>query len=165
MRYVKHNEAELLREISCNFYDRGPALGIGSASDREVLCLLRPVCRDCPEPGTDHKRDFLSNRAHTLYLSAASSWEIAIKVALSKLRLPEPPEQYIPNRMAAMDVLGLPVEHAHALRVYALPAHHRDPSDRILIAQAQMESLTILTADPAFRPYDVEIFWAGRSKR
>jgi len=53
------------------------------------------------------------------------------------------------------------VEHAHALRVSDLPAHHRDPFDRILIAQAQTESLTILTADPAFRAYEVEIFWAG----
>jgi PIN domain nuclease of toxin-antitoxin system len=110
-------------------------------------------------------RDLLSNRAHTLYLSAASSWEIAIKAALGKLRLPESPEQYIPSRMAAMDVLGLAVEHAHALRVFALPPHHRDPFDRILIAQAQIESLTILTADPAFKAYDAEIFWAGRSRR
>ncbi len=118
-----------------------------------------------PERLNKKARDFISNRAHTLFLSAASSWEIAIKAALGKLRLPEPPEQYIPGRMAAMDVLGLPVEHAHALRVFNLPAHHRDPFDRILIAQAQMESLTILTADPAFRAYDVEIFWGGRTKR
>jgi PIN domain nuclease of toxin-antitoxin system len=114
-----------------------------------------------PERLNKMARDLLSDPAHALYLSAASSWEIAIKVALGKLRLPEPPGKYIPGRMAVLGILGLPVEHAHALRVSDLPAHHRDPFDRILIAQAQTESLTILTADPAFRAYEVEIFWAG----
>ena len=118
-----------------------------------------------PERLNKRARDILSNRSHTLYLSAASSWEIVIKAALGKLPLPEPPEKYIPSRMAAMDVLGLAVEHAHALRVSALPAHHRDPFDRILVAQAQVESLTILTVDRVFRAYDVKVIWAGRSQR
>ena len=117
-----------------------------------------------PERLNKRARDLLSDPAHTLYLSAASSWEIAIKAALGKLHLPEPPAKYIPGRMAALDVMGLPVEHVHALRVFDLPAHHRDPFDRILIAQAQTESLTVLTADRAFRAYDVEVFWAGRKK-
>lgn len=117
-----------------------------------------------PERLNKRARDLLSDPAHALYLSAASSWEIAIKAALGKLHLPAPPEKYIPERMVALDVLGLPVEHVHALRVFDLPAHHRDPFDRILIAQAQTESLTILTADPAFRAYHVEIFWAGHTK-
>jgi PIN domain nuclease of toxin-antitoxin system len=118
-----------------------------------------------PERLNRRARDLLCSRAHTLYLSAASSWEIAIKAALGKLQLPEPPGKYIPSRMADLDVLGLPIEHVHALRVFELPAHHRDPFDRILIAQAQTESLTILTADLAFRAYDVETFWAGRTKQ
>jgi PIN domain nuclease of toxin-antitoxin system len=58
-------------------------------------------------------------------------------------------------------VAGLPVAHAHALRIGALPAHHRDPFDRLLIAQAQIESLAILTADPVFERYDVEVVRAG----
>lgn len=115
-----------------------------------------------PERLNQKARDLLTDRRHTLYLSAASSWEIAIKAALGKLALPEPPEKYVPSRMAAQDILGLPVEHTHALRVFSLPSHHRDPFDRILVAQAQSESLTILTADRAFDPYDVETFWAGR---
>jgi PIN domain nuclease of toxin-antitoxin system len=105
----------------------------------------------------------LSDRAHTVYLSAASTWEIVIKVALGKLHLPEPPGKYIPSRMAALDVLSLPVEHSHALRVFHLPPHHRDPFDRILIAQAQTESLILLTADRSFAAYDVDILWAARS--
>ena len=107
----------------------------------------------------------ISDRAQSLYLSAASSWEIAIKVAVGKLQLPDAPARYIPNRMAALDIIGLPVEHAHALKVFDLPRYHRDPFDRILIAQAQAESLTLLTADPAVAAYDVEILWAGRARR
>ncbi len=98
------------------------------------------------------------------YLSAASSREIAIKAALGKLRLPEPPEKYIPSRMAAMDIRGLPIEHTHALRVFALPLRHRDPFDRMLVAQAKAESLVILTVDRIFSSYDVETVWAGHAK-
>ena len=105
-------------------------------------------------------RDLISDPGQTLFLSAASSWEIAIKAALGRLRLPESPEKYIPARMAAFNVLGLPVEHTHALRVFALPPHHRDPFDRILISQAQIEGMTILTADRSFAPYDVKTIWA-----
>ena len=64
-----------------------------------------------------------------LLLSAASSWEIAIKYALGKLPLPEPPPRYVPSRMQTSGVSALPVEHSHALRVAELPAHHRDPFD------------------------------------
>jgi PIN domain nuclease of toxin-antitoxin system len=117
-----------------------------------------------PERLNKRTRALLSDPAHTLYLSAASSWEIAIKAALGKLHLPEPPDKYVPSRMEALDIRGLPVEHAHALRVFGLPRHHRDPFDRILVAQAQTESLTILTADRAFAAYDVETIWAGASR-
>ena len=113
-----------------------------------------------PEHLNKEARDLLSDPSQVLFLSAASSWEIAIKVALKKLFLPEPPDKFIPRRMAALDILGLPIEHAHALRVFGLPVHHRDPFDRILIAQAQTEGLTILTADRVFAAYDVATLWA-----
>jgi PIN domain nuclease of toxin-antitoxin system len=113
-----------------------------------------------PELLNKKARNLLSDPSQTLFLSAASSWEIAVKAALGKLRLPEPPEKYIPSRMAAFSIIGLPVEHIHALKVFSLPAHHRDPFDRILIAQAQAESLTILTADRVFAAYDVATIWA-----
>jgi PIN domain nuclease of toxin-antitoxin system len=115
-----------------------------------------------PERLNKEARNLLSNPSQSLFLSAASSWEIAIKAAMGKLRLPEPPEKYVPSRMAAFHLIGLPVEHAHALRVFALPAHHRDPFDRILIAQAQTEGLAILTADRAFAAYDVATIWAAK---
>ncbi|WP_394826278.1 type II toxin-antitoxin system VapC family toxin [Pendulispora albinea] len=98
-----------------------------------------------------------SDPANELLLSAASAWEISIKYALGKLPLPLPPAEYVPSRMRSSGTLGLPVHHAHALHVSTLPHHHADPFDRLLIAQAQCEGLPIVTVDPAFAAYDVEV--------
>lgn len=106
-------------------------------------------------------RGVIAGARDPLYLSAASSWEIAIKVGLRKLRLPEPPGKYVPARLLEQGMNALPVEHVHALRVAALPSHHADPFDRLLVAQAQIENMTLLTADPEIPAYDVETLWAG----
>jgi PIN domain nuclease of toxin-antitoxin system len=100
-------------------------------------------------------REIVENRQHELHLSAASAWEIAIKHSIGKLQLPEPPALYVPARLDATGVRPLGIDHVHALRVSTLPPHHRDPFDRLLIAQAQIEDLTILTSDPMFDAYDV----------
>lgn len=105
----------------------------------------------------NNARELLEDRRNDLFLSAASSWEIAIKHAMGRLDLPTRPEGLIPEQMRKSGVVGLAIEHAHALRVKSLPAHHRDPFDRLLVAQAQVESLAILTADPVFQRYDVEV--------
>ncbi len=76
-----------------------------------------------------------------LFLSAASGWEIAIKVRLGRLTLPEPLETFVPEQMALNAIEGLPIQMSHALHVYTLPDHHRDPFDRLLVAQAQLENL------------------------
>jgi PIN domain nuclease of toxin-antitoxin system len=110
-----------------------------------------------PERLSTATRDLLLDERTELYLSAASAWEMAIKHGLGKLQLPAPLEHYLPSRLAAFRTTPLAVEHAHALRVAVLPAHHRDPFDRLLIAQAQIESLAILTSDRLFDRYDVEI--------
>jgi len=99
----------------------------------------------------------LEDADNELLLSAASAWEIAIKYALGRLPLPACPERYVPSRMKSSGTTGLPVEHVHALRVAELPHHHRDPFDRLLVAQAQIEDIAILTADPQFGLYDVEL--------
>ena len=96
-----------------------------------------------------------------LLLSAASSWEIAIKYAIGRLPLPEAPEIYVPSRMRASGVESLQISHSHALRVASLPRHHDDPFDRLLVAQAQLEALTIITADPALDRYDVPVLAAA----
>lgn len=90
-----------------------------------------------------------------LAVSAASSWEIAIKHEIGRLQLPEEPDRYVPSRIRMIGAQALPVEHSHALAVANLPALHRDPFDRLLIAQAQMEGMTILTADEAVARYPV----------
>jgi PIN domain nuclease of toxin-antitoxin system len=103
------------------------------------------------------------DRRSPLLLSAASSWEIAIKSALGKLELPSPPDRFVPEQLAEDGIDGLPIEHAHALRVAALPPHHSDPFDRLLVAQAQLERCALLTADPQFLSYEIDVVWAGRA--
>ena len=105
--------------------------------------------------------DVLEDPEHELFLSAASSWEIAIKHSIGKLPLPIPPADYVLSRLSDGDVLTLDVSHRHALEVARLPKHHRDPFDRILIAQARLEGLTLLTADRALEAYEVKILFAS----
>jgi PIN domain nuclease of toxin-antitoxin system len=104
----------------------------------------------------------LSSGSAEVYLSAASSWEIAIKFALRSLRLPSPPSQFIPHAMRVMALRSLDITHFHSLAAGELPRHHRDPFDRILIAQARSETMVLLTADTAFRKYDVETVFCGK---
>jgi len=113
-----------------------------------------------PEKLSESARAIVEDVGNDLLLSAASSWEIAVKFALGKLPLPMPPDEYVPARMASSGTRGLPVEHVHALRVARLPHHHRDPFDRLLVAQAMVERLPILTADPQLGAYEVEILSA-----
>jgi PIN domain nuclease of toxin-antitoxin system len=105
----------------------------------------------------------LSSPEIEVYLSAASVWEIGIKYAAGRLVLPLPPEEYIAKRLMDNGINPFPIRHGHALRAASLPLHHRDPFDRMLVAQAQMESFTLMTADGLLGDYDVEIFWAGSS--
>ncbi len=92
-----------------------------------------------------------------VFLSAASTWEIAIKYRLGKLPLPEPPLVFVSRRLSRDRILPLPVEVQHSLLVADLPDHHRDPFDRLLVAQAREESLRLLSADRKLEPYDVEL--------
>ena len=113
-----------------------------------------------PERFSVDSRSLLEASDNDLHLSAASAWEIAIKYGLGKLSLQGRPADLIPELMSQTAVAALPVLHSHALRVADLPMHHRDPFDRLLVAQAQLEGLPILTADPQLEPYDVEILRA-----
>lgn len=102
------------------------------------------------------------DRRNELLLSAVCSWEIAIKYALGRLPLPEPPQRYVPSRMHTIGAIALPIEHSHALAVAALPLLHRDPFDRLLLAQAQLLDVPILTADAAIAQYPVRTLLVGR---
>ena len=105
-------------------------------------------------------RKILSARKNEPLLSAASAWEIAIKFRLGKLPLPADPEAFVPSRLLRDRIGSLPVDVRHALRVASLPALHRDPFDRLLVAQGQIEDLPILTADPWIGRYDVAVIAA-----
>ena len=107
-----------------------------------------------PERLGDHLA-VVEDRSNDLTVSAASAWEIAIKYEIGRLSLPEAPSRYVPGRIRAIGARALPVEHSHALAVASLPALHRDPFDRLLVAQAQLEDMTILTVDRAVARYAV----------
>lgn len=102
----------------------------------------------------------LRDASSELYLSAASAWEIAIKVRVGKIKLPNNPAIYVPRRARESNILSLPISEEHALAVADLPMEHADPFDRIIVAQAQLESLTIVTSDAALSRYDVKCVMA-----
>jgi len=104
-------------------------------------------------------RAIIADGDNELFLSAASGWEMAIKARLGKLHLPDNPASFVFEQLRINAIEPLAVEMTHALRVYSLPEHHRDPFDRILVAQAQVERMPIITADPQVTQYDVEILW------
>ena len=114
-----------------------------------------------PERLSEEAVSQIANETNQLWFSVASVWEIGIKVAIGKLPLPEQIENYIASRMVQLDVRSLEITALHALRAAALPLHHRDPFDRMLIAQAQMEEMTLVSADLIFERYsDISILWA-----
>lgn len=123
----------------------------------DTRCWLWWVAQ--PDQLSAHARELITAAGNDVLFSAASSWELAVKYALGKLPLPEPPEEFVLKRLVRDRIDALPVEHRHALRVAALPFHHRDPFDRLLVAQAQLENLRLLTVDRQLQAYDVEIVW------
>jgi PIN domain nuclease of toxin-antitoxin system len=101
----------------------------------------------------------IANPTNTIYLSVVSAWEIIIKEGTGKLSLPEPLQTYIPSRLASNRFVTLTVEMQHILQIAALPNHHRDPFDRLLIAQSQIENIPLLTVDPLISQYPVSVIW------
>jgi PIN domain nuclease of toxin-antitoxin system len=104
-------------------------------------------------------RSLISKAESEIYFSAASSWELSIEVALGRLELPAPPRSVIPKILREQSIRSLDVTHAHALAVAELPPHHRDPFDRMLVAQARLEKLAIVTGDPMIARYGVKVVW------
>lgn len=102
----------------------------------------------------------VEDRRNTLLVSAVTSWEIAIKYGLGRLDLPERPERYVPERLRRLGAEPLAIEHGHALAVAGLPTLHRDPFDRLLVAQAGLLGVPILTADPQLAQYGVQTLMA-----
>jgi PIN domain nuclease of toxin-antitoxin system len=101
----------------------------------------------------------LRGGANTLLWSAVGTWECAIKARAGKLKLPYPVSEFFPRVIAEEALVALPVTHAHAAAVADLPDHHRDPFDRLLVAQAMIEGAVLVSCDPSIRLYGVEVVW------
>jgi len=94
-----------------------------------------------------------------IFLSAASAWEISLKHGLGKLRLPEPPERFVPAARATYGVATLAIDEETALHASKLPLLHRDPFDRILVSQSIVHGMAILTPDPLITQYPARTMW------
>lgn len=101
----------------------------------------------------------IADRGNAVHWSVASSWEVAIKVGLGKLDLGAPIDEVLPAELLRHGIALLPVEHAHVLAVASLPHHHGDPFDRLLVAQARSEGLTLVTRDARLAAYAVPVLW------
>ena len=110
----------------------------------------------------DAGRRVFEDGTSEIYLSAVSSWEIAIKARLGKYKLPEPPGRYVPKKLDQQGIRPLPVTLEHSLKVFSLPLYHHDPFDHLLMAQAILERMVILTSDRFFEKYPVEVLWCGK---
>lgn len=102
-------------------------------------------------------RDAIRDPANEVYLSVASVWEAVIKYGLGKLPLSVSPAEYLPHQREAHRITSLPVEEAALVHLAGLPALHRDPFDRLLIAQALQHGLVLVTLDEAIRAYAVPL--------
>jgi PIN domain nuclease of toxin-antitoxin system len=104
-------------------------------------------------------RALFQSPEHEVYLSAGSAWEIAIKHALGKLKLPDEPSRFVPEMREAHGIEALPIDEVSTLHIARLPALHRDPFDRLLVSQAIVHGLTILTPDPLVTQYPALTTW------
>lgn len=128
----------------------------------DTHCWLWALAR--PEALNAEAAALLGDGETEVVFSAASVWEIAIKSALGKLRVSTIDNESLFDIIEQQPVTRLPILHSHARHVASLPPHHGDPFDRLLIAQAQMEKLPLMTADVQFLRYDIEVIWAARRK-
>jgi PIN domain nuclease of toxin-antitoxin system len=101
----------------------------------------------------------VNDRQNQIYVSHASLWEIAIKVSIGKLHLPKPFEQFVYDQIIQNNFRTLSIEPRHINVVVQLPLHHRDPFDRLLVAQASTENMQFISRDPIFDDYAVQRLW------
>lgn len=104
-------------------------------------------------------RTAILDTTNEAYLSVVSAWEIGVKFGLGKLELPFSPQALVARERVRHELESLPLVEGAALTASALPLHHRDPFDRLLVGQALHEGLTILSPDPLLEPYGVSLLW------
>ena len=108
---------------------------------------------------SERARETIGDGSNEIYVSAATGWEMAIKARLGRLRVPGDFARFITDQIALNGFRVLAIELAHALRVHGLADHHRDPFDRILVAQSLVEGMPILSRDEQIAAYGVELVW------
>jgi PIN domain nuclease of toxin-antitoxin system len=112
------------------------------------------------DPGLSEKaREIIADGRNDLFFSAASGWEISIKAGLGRLEAPENLQRFITDQLSRNAIQVLPIYLSHALHTGSLPDHHRDPFDRILVSQAILEEMPLLSADSHLSRYPVEVIW------
>ncbi len=116
------------------------------------------TCLDSPQLSAEARRVF-ADPDNDVVLSAVSAWEIAVKHALGRLPLPEPPDRFLPRQREAHGVGSMTLDEETALHVLRLPTLHRDPFDRMLVCQAIVHGMTLLTPDPLITQYPVRTVW------
>lgn len=104
-------------------------------------------------------RRLIGGPRNEIFFSAVSAWEIVIRSVMDKTSLPESPERFVPAQLRENAFVALPVSISHALAVARLPDIHRDPFDRLIVAQAVVEDLTIVTRDEQISRYPVRVAW------
>ena len=108
---------------------------------------------------SERAREIIADGRNELNFSAASGWEISIKAGLGRLEVPEDLQRFISDQLSRNTIRALPIYLSHALHTRTLPGYHRDPFDRILISQALLEEMPLLSADPQISRYPVEVVW------
>jgi len=121
-------------------------------------CTFLWIITDAPEL-SNPARELFADPANEVYLSPISTWEIAIKHALGRLSVPEPPERFIPAQRRHHGIDTLPLEEEATLYLTRLPTYHNDPFDRMLICQAIVQGMVILTPDELILQYPVRSTW------
>jgi len=121
-------------------------------------CTFLWIAGDAP-PLSTRARALFRAADNQVYLSAASAWEIAVKHGLGRLPLPAPPERFVREMREAHGIAPLPIDEDSALHLSRLPDLHRDPFDRMLVSQAIVHGLTILTPDPIIMGYPARTIW------
>ena len=101
----------------------------------------------------------IASELNECYLSLASCWELAIKSSIGKLQLTKTVDRFIPEELAANDFQLLSIDFRHVAKVETLPFHHRDPFDRLLVAQALIEKMTVISADTMLSEYGIKRLW------
>lgn len=115
--------------------------------------------RTAPDKLSRKARAALEDDDNVLWFSAACAWEIATKHSLGKLPLPTDPGEFARDVVRTSSARSLAIDVAHAVRAGSLPRHHRDPFDRLLVAQAQVEKLVLVSNDELVTAYDVTVLW------